>query len=367
VKNSIICEVTTAHPRDDIRIFQKYCTSLSDDFTVELLVQDGKSDKSYSEKLSTKDLKTTNFLGMFSKYYNIFKYLKSKQNKSEVLVHMHDPELMPLAIFLGVCRYKVVFDFHEDYVKQLDSKPYLNEFQKAFFRILFRPLMYLTCKLSKLTIGVTPQLVNKLTKYKDNSMLVENYPILNEIVSSHSEKEKTFIYAGNISEIRGIHEMLEFLVLLNGSYRLILCGKFRCESLEAETRSHPGWKYVDYQGIVDRQTLNQLFARCIAGLIFFRKVPNNLDSRPNKFYEYMEASLPIIASDIPSWETFINKNQCGITINTSNFDESSVQLKVLDKEEELAELGKNGRLFIENNYSWQYKYNDIRERFMSIL
>lgn len=365
MKNNLICEITTAHPRDDIRIFHKYCKSLSKDFQVELLVQDGKGSLDYSKNLKIMDLKNNGVLGIFGKYYNIFRYLNRK--KSKPLIHMHDPELMPLAIVLALFKYKLVFDFHEDYVKQLDSKPYLNGLQKCFFRILFRPLMHLTCKFSKLTVGVTPQLVGKLSKYKENSILIENYPILNSHISLSPLREKCFIYAGNISEVRGIYEMLNFLLFLNGSHKLILCGKFRCEALEEEAKKHAGWKFVDYKGVVGRDTLKKLFTMSIAGLIFFRKVPNNLDSRPNKFYEYMEASLPIIASDIPSWEVFIRKNRCGLTIDILNFNNSLEQLRVLENESRLLEKGRNGRSFIENNYSWQYKYKDIRKRFYSIL
>jgi len=367
VKTATIYEITTAHPRDDIRIYHKYCKSLENDLMVELLVQDENGDHKYSENLLVKDLKRKSKFGMFGKYYQILKYLKEQDKKHNSLLHLHDPELMPLSILLGILGYKVVFDFHEDYVKQLDSKPYLRVWQKTFFRILFRPLMYLTCKTAKLTIGVTPDLVSKLNRYKNNSMLVENYPLLSEAIVHSKAQSKQFVYAGNISEIRGIYEMLDFLLVLKGDYKLILCGKFRNEVLEKSVKEHDGWKHVDYRGVVDRQTLKSIFSQSLAGLIFFQKVPNNLDSRPNKFYEYMEASLPIIASDIPSWKTFIDKNECGVTLATDSLGSKEELEALLGGETVLKQLGDNGRAFIENNYSWQYKYEFVKEKLKSIL
>lgn len=351
--NKNILLITSSHPKDDIRIYHKYAKYFADSFKSFLYVNGTNESTSFVNN----NLTVTEFkFGFFNFYIPLFKKI-FKFNKNDTVIHLHDPDLLILSILLALLGYKTVFDYHEDYIAQLYSKPYLNNIERFVLKLLLIFLVNVNDYLSSMTIFVTPDHLNK--SISKNKLLVENYPIIKE-KNVQNDKIKQFIYAGNISEHRGIYEMLDFIGLYNGEYKLCLAGKFRTNQLYDACQLHPNWKYVEFHGIVEREFLYELYNKSVAGLIFFHKLPNNMNSRPNKFYEYMEAGLPVICTDVPYWKEFVNKYNCGIPIKLDSFTEFFLE------SHDLTELGINGRNFIENDYNWQFMFSNIKCRFYNL-
>jgi glycosyltransferase involved in cell wall biosynthesis len=99
---------------------------------------------------------------------------------------------------------------------------------------------------------------------------------------------------------------------------LVLCGTFEDAAFEAEMRAEPGWAQVQYLGQVGRDTVRSVLARCSAGLVTLLPMPSYLDSLPIKMFEYMSASLPVIASDFPLWRDIVQRHACGLCVDPSD-------------------------------------------------
>ena len=83
-------------------------------------------------------------------------------------------------------------------------------------------------------------------------------------------------------------------------------------------------------------------------------VLNYIDALPVKMFEYMQAGIPVIASDFPLWKEIIANNNCGICVNPLNPDEIIAAInKILNDNQTLIEMGKNGRKAIMENFNWQ--------------
>ena len=109
LKNMKICHISTAHPRYDVRIFLKECVSLSKSFQeVHLIIADGLGDETKNNviihDIGKPQTRKDRFLN-FSK----LALIKAKELKAD-LYHLHDPELLRIALKLQKSGAKVIYD-----------------------------------------------------------------------------------------------------------------------------------------------------------------------------------------------------------------------------------------------------------------
>ena len=135
---------------------------------------------------------------------------------------------------------------------------------------------------------------------------------------------------------------------------MIMCGPFESRAYADELMSMPGWKFVDYRGVVGRDEVSKIMACSRAGMVTFLPAPNHNDAQPNKMFEYMSASLPLIASDFPLWRRTIEGNQCGLCVDPSSPEEIAHAIKILLSNETLyREKGIAGRKAIMSSFNWR--------------
>src|SRR5690625_6021755 len=64
----------------------------------------------------------------------------------------------------------------------------------------------------------------------------------------------------------------------------------------------------------------------LAGIALFPPTEHYMKKELTKFFEYMNAGLPIICSHFPQWKTFIDKYNCGIAVDPYDEDRKSTRL-----------------------------------------
>jgi glycosyltransferase involved in cell wall biosynthesis len=347
-----VCHLTSVHLETDIRILVKQCSSLAKSGYETYFVGPFETDKVVNG---------VNIIGACSREGNRLARMTSIVRKvcdraialKADVYHLHDPELLQIALKLQKIGAKVIYDSHEDLPRQIEGKYYIPS-------LIRKPLAFFIEKYensvaSKLDyiITATEHIKNRFVKINKHTIDINNYPILEELgePDTFDKKEKAVVYAGGINEIRGIREIINAVPKFSG--KLILGGTFSPASLKNQIEKLEGWNQVDYLGFVSREKVVEAYNRAMCGLVIFHAVPNNMEGLPNKLFEYMASGIPVICSRFDNWVKIIEDNKAGICVDPMNSNEIAEAVNYcLNNPEKSQEMGVNGRAIVVGKCNW---------------
>ncbi len=345
-----VCHLSSVHRATDTRILFKECSSLAKRYEVLLIANHVKEETINNVKIIPfKKINNRFFRILFSPLIIFFIALKYKAE----VYHIHDPELLiTLILFKIFTRSKLIYDIHEDVVSDIQSKKYLTKFSKKLIIIFFSIIEKFAVKLSDYNITATPYIRDKFLKLNQNTLDINNYPIIDELKAKRNPKDKVICYVGNITEIRGLSNIIKSLKCID--IELHLAGEYEPIKYREELISLKGWSKVKEHGYINRKKMKEILSFSNAGLVLFEPEPNHVNAQPNKLFEYMSASIPVIGSNFPLWREIVLKNNCGILVDPKNPQEIANAIKyILNNKDKAKMMGRNGRRAVKEKYNWQ--------------
>lgn len=352
--NYKICHLSSAHPGDDIRIFRKECVSLvKAGFDVVYIFTGPENEEKVIEGVRCISLKKRK--GRLKRMWGSVNdvYHAALAEKAHAY-HLHDPELLRIMKKLRKKGARVIYDAHEDVPRQILGKywiPRLARKQVSYWFGKFEDGIAAKCNG---IIAATPFIAKRFAAVNPYVSTINNYPFLREFtpVEQH-EKQAIVIYAGGLTLVRGVYEMVQTMNELDQT-TLVLAGAFAPESLLQEAQTWKGWEKVNYIGQVARPVLQTYLRKASAGLVLLHNLPNYVDSQPIKMYEYMSAGIPVIASDFPLWKNVVEGHACGICVNPNDIRQIAEAIRfIIQHPAEAKRMGENGRKAIESHYNWE--------------
>ena len=357
-KQPHVVHMTTVHNPYDPRIYYKQCLSLHKaNYDVTLISQSvddqGKLDmpiKHIPLKTYTSRLKRMIF-GTWDTYK------KAKREKANIYV-FHDPELLFVAALLKKKDNVVIYDIHEDYITSILQKDYLNKpIKKVISKIYTMMEKFLT---RKMAISLAEKYYQDM--YHQGVPLL-NYPLLNDAMTTLDRKkqdpESKILYTGNVTVERGarIHATLPTLDPGLSVQFIGKCSKNLADDMKqiaGEQAANLHIEGIDTFIVKERIEEMYLERRWLAGIALFPPTEHYMKKELTKFFEYMNAGLPIICSHFPVWKQFIDTYECGIAVDPYNETEIKAAIDTLRNDPDLAyQMGENGRRAVVEELNWE--------------
>ena len=363
-----IVHMTSAHSRNDVRIFLKECRSLSQQgHDVTLLVADGLPGEVRDGVRILSVPKATGRLGRMT--MGPARMLPRALGMKADLYHFHDPELMPLGLCLKLRGSRVIFDSHEDLPKQILDKPYLSKPIRRLVASMASLLQWAILPWFDGLVTATPTIRGVLERLNRNCVDINNYPIKGELMTMERSlpAHRNLAYIGGITRIRGVIELVAALEHLPTDIRLLMAGSFEDPALEQTMKAMPGWSHVDYLGIIGRDRVREVLADCMLGIVTYLPAPNHMEALPTKMFEYMSAGLAIIASDFPEWQRILEEGPCGRCADPQDPKALADAIAtLLSQPDRVLEMGRHGQKLVADRYNWEVEAGKLGNLVSSI-
>jgi len=347
-----VCHVTSAHPREDVRIFHKECVSLAKAGYDVTLVQQGNDYEKDGVHLVGCGAIPTNRIKRILFGAKIA-YRKALEVNADVY-HLHDPELLPYGLKLKKKGKTVIFDSHEHTAESIYEKEWLPKLVRSAVYLAYSAYQKRICKKLDAVISVTPNIVTYFKQFNQRTIQVANYPIFTE-QAVPAEKQCAVAFAGGISSQWNHHTLLNALGMVP-QCRYVLCGISDKAYLE-QMQQLEAWNQVDYLGRVPHQQVAAILAQSIAGVALLQPSRNtdwhNGTIGNTKIFEEMMAGLPVICTDFVLWKEFVGRYHCGICVKPDDADQIASAIHYLmDNPEEAKRMGENGRRAVKEEFNW---------------
>ena len=356
-----ICHLSSAHSTYDIRIFHKECKSLTQKYEVHLVVQ-GEKDE-LLDGVQIHHITKSNKGRLNRMTSGVYQVYQRALEVEAALYHFHDPELIPVGFLLKLKGKKVIYDIHEDVPKQIMSKEWIAKPLRRIVAGLMRFAENMCNIFFDGIISVTPEICSKFK----NVECIYNNPIIETLDRNQVRLNDGFTccYAGGITKIRGIEEMIE--ASKGADINLLLAGSFENDIVKNFVEANLSEKIL-YEGFLNRERMKDFYSKSDCGLVVLYPEPNYIKSQPIKMKEYMEAGIPFVASNFPDWVKFVEKYQCGICVDPLNVEQIvEAMLYLKNNPDKAKKMGMNGRNTVEENFSWKNEENKLLRFYENII
>lgn len=369
-----VCIVTTVHKVFDNRIFYKEAKSLkSEGYEVTLIAQHNNTESIDGIKIvpitkpgSRIERMTLTALSAFRKALKV----------NADIYHFHDPELLPIANILTMQGKIVIYDMHEDIVKQIITKEWIM----PAFR---KPLSAITSVGCRLLLSDTPVIFAEKSYAKDYSWISKSATVLNmpivinrrELKSSNTINATfTVGYIGAVSETRGSIITIKALNILhqmglNVQWECVgsICPNNHKKEIISSATPEVLNRIRFYEWMKSEKGL-RIMSTCNVGLALLHPIPNYLESYPTKMFEYMMLGLPVIVSNFPLYREIVEKEKCGLVVDPLDAEEIAKAIMWLaSNPKEAKEMGLNGQKAVADKYNWKCEEKKLMQFYDGLL
>lgn len=242
------------------------------------------------------------------------------------ICHGHDPNGLLVAYFVKhIYKCKLIYDSHELWSDSM----HLQGKKKIIFKF-GRRIEKLLIKSTDIVITVNNSIADIIRAENEltSIAIIRNIP-KKSVEKSHCVREELgfplckfiIIYIGNIEKGRGIEKIIQAMKKVNNDIGLVLMGrdsvyKKEMESFAQTLNLESRIKFLNT--VLPHQVINV----CKLADVGISPIQNMCKSYylslPNKIFEYIQAGLPVLASDFPEMKKIIKDYSLGLTFDVED-------------------------------------------------
>lgn len=203
---------------------------------------------------------------------------------------------------------------------------------------------------------------------KEDSINIEE-PNIEQINILNKLKEEGYFligYTGNHSPANALDTMLKAAKKMKDKkVKFILVGSGNIKDELIRYRDEHNIENVVFLDPVKKEAIPFILSKLDVAYMSLRKESLfRFGVSPNKLFDYMMASKPILYS-VEASNDPVSDAKCGISVKAENEDEivSAIEKFMSLSDEEIKEMGKNGKGFVVKNH----KYDVLASRFLNAL
>ena len=372
-----VCILSSVHPCFDVRIFQKQARSLSEAGYEVTLVAIADFEEKVVDGIRVLGLPQPS--SRLLRPANWWRILRISLRERADIYHFHDPELLlPAGLIKLLTRRPIVYDVHENYPQDILTKEWIPAPLRRLVSSAFRVFEDTAVRGVDGVVVVNRHLEGRF-EGKARVVRVANYARLDSHVNSKRDTDRReagarpyFVYAGRVSDDRGLHECLRALESLGDEGAEILCAGRIGHVANGQLRALLEHGHTDvpfkYLGLLPYEAIPPLFEGALAGLLCFQPTPNNVLGTPNKLFEYMSAAIPVIASDFPFIREVVVEAGCGLLVQPDDTRQiASAMAHLLHHPHDAARMGENGLRAARERYNWQVEEKKLLSLYETLL
>jgi glycosyltransferase involved in cell wall biosynthesis len=367
-----VCHISSAHSGHDPRIYLKECLSLAKSgWETHLVISATREEVYLAEQANVKIHSLCRIRNRVLRilFKPLLAYLKAFDTNAEIL-HIHDPELVPIGFIAAVFGKKIIYDVHEDVVEDIRLKRWIPKMLRSLIAYSVGMVQAVGCRSFSAIVAATPHIKKKFIRQCKHVVCVHNFPCestIDESVADFSKRGST-CYIGALSRDRGLLEIVMALAKVDQKVSLEILGDCHEKKLLKEVAVMPNWQRVKYGGFQDQEGVAKVLKRCFVGLAILHPTPTFIDALPTKVFEYMAAGIPVIASNFQILHDIINPAKCGICVDPMNPDEIGNAIQYLYSNPEVGkEMGMNGKNAIKTFYNWSLEEKKLLNLYNKII
>lgn len=321
---------------------------------------------------------------IYKRILSWFKLLKLALKIPASIYHFHDPELILISIIIKILKKdsKIIYDIHEKILDTIQEKIWIS---KPLRRIMFYlwPILetYSIKRYIDYIVTASDDIAMEYQKYKNKVVIIRNYAHSDFFKYNDSkiiEKKHNLynnslivIYAGSLMRAKGILEIVKAIKYVDRKYdiKLILTNNFNNTDFEKKVKKCAN-NQVIFTGRLPYKEVFEYLKMSDIGLVCYYPISNYLNGidRMLKIFEYMSVGLPIIISNFPTWNNFIAKNQCGITVDPMSPKSIAKAIEwFISHPEEMVKMGENGKKAIKEKYNWDMESQKLVNVYRKLL